>query len=260
MVGGGTAGRSLNQLRANSRRARGSDGGSRGRPCKSRRGDKMHQARQQCRPRVRRSERVVSDGSNYALPAGGPQLPCWDLAGRDVVPELAPRGAADDSGAAVLYAMLRADGAPWEPPYRRVRELMQVRRKALEPERESRPKLWTESLPLFRGLGFVYERGHTLRVTPSWSSAGGGHVKHVRRSGRRRVGRRERQPLEDCTTRSASPVLISAQTSADRARVSTRYRHLPCLGHLEVDAVARRSHPLGRGRSRTHTLPQDDGP
>lgn len=108
-------------------------------------------------------------GSEIEPYGQGPQpLTCWDLAGRDVVPELTPRGAPRDVGAQVLYALLRADGSPWAPPYERVRALMQVRRKAIEPEREDQADSRLRTyFTLFRGLGFVYEEGGTLRVTPA---------------------------------------------------------------------------------------------
>jgi 5-methylcytosine-specific restriction protein B len=90
----------------------------------------------------------------------------WDLAGRDVVPDLTASGRPSDVGAALLYAMLVSDRADWAPPYDRVRRALSIRSKPIEPEREeqadSRIRTW---MVYFRGLGLLYDDGGTLHVT-----------------------------------------------------------------------------------------------
>lgn len=93
---------------------------------------------------------------------------CWDLAGRDVVPDLAVRGSPNDVGAAILYALLLNDGTKWAPPYEEVRSALGIRKKVIEPEREEQADSRLRTyFTLFRGLGLVYDEGGTLRVTPA---------------------------------------------------------------------------------------------
>jgi len=92
---------------------------------------------------------------------------CWDLAGRDVIPDLGVQGAPRDVGAALLYALLLSDGADWKPPYDDVREALRIRKKAILPEleeqKDQRIRTWKK---LFEGLGLMYEDGGILRITP----------------------------------------------------------------------------------------------
>lgn len=111
-------------------------------------------------------EPAVSDTQPAQQPAGGNG--CWDLAGRDVVPDLTPYGAARDVGAAILYAMLASDGAPWSPPYEEIRARMPIRRKVIEPEREEQADSRLRTyFTFFRGLGLLFEEGGALHVTPA---------------------------------------------------------------------------------------------
>lgn len=90
----------------------------------------------------------------------------WDLAGRDVVPDLTASGRPSDVGSALLYAMLVSDSAEWAPPYQSVRRALSIRSKPIEPEREeqadSRIRTW---MVYFRALGLLYDEGGTLKVT-----------------------------------------------------------------------------------------------
>jgi hypothetical protein len=92
---------------------------------------------------------------------------CWDLAGRDVIPDLGVQGAPRDVGAALLYALLLSDGADWKPPYDDVRRNLGIRQKTVAPElqeqADSRIRTYKK---LFEGLGLMYEDGGVLRVTP----------------------------------------------------------------------------------------------
>jgi 5-methylcytosine-specific restriction enzyme B len=92
---------------------------------------------------------------------------CWDLAGRDVIPDLGVQGAPRDVGAALLFALLLSDGAEWKPPYDEVRRNLGIRQKTVAPElqeqADSRIRTYKK---LFEGLGLMYEDGGTLRVTP----------------------------------------------------------------------------------------------
>ena len=78
----------------------------------------------------------------------------WDLAGRDVVPDLTASGRPSDVGAALLYALLVSDDADWSPHYDTVRRALAIRSKPIEPEREEqadqRIRTW---MVFFRGLG-----------------------------------------------------------------------------------------------------------
>ena len=90
----------------------------------------------------------------------------WDLAARDTVFDLTPRGAPDDAGTAMLYGLLGSEGKVWQPPYDPVRVALGIRKKTLLPEYEdraaSRVRTW---MVFFRNLGFVYENAGRLRVT-----------------------------------------------------------------------------------------------
>jgi 5-methylcytosine-specific restriction protein B len=90
----------------------------------------------------------------------------WDLAGRDVVPDLTASGRPSDVGSALLYAMLVSHNAEWSPPYQSVRRALSIRSKPIEPEREeqadSRIRTW---MVYFRALGLLYDDGGTLKVT-----------------------------------------------------------------------------------------------
>jgi hypothetical protein len=92
---------------------------------------------------------------------------CWDLAGRDVIPDLGVRGAPRDVGAALLYALLLSNGAEWKPPYEQVREALRIRKKPILPEleeqKDQRIRTWKK---LFEGLGLMYDEGGVLHVTP----------------------------------------------------------------------------------------------
>jgi len=96
---------------------------------------------------------------------GAPQ-DCWDLSGRDVVPDLTARAALTDPGAAFLHAFLSCEDCEWHPPYGDVRSALQVRKKSVEPElqeaADSRLRTW---MTYFRALGFVYEDGGAVHVT-----------------------------------------------------------------------------------------------
>jgi 5-methylcytosine-specific restriction protein B len=93
---------------------------------------------------------------------------CWDLAGRDVVPDLAVRGSPNDVGAAILHALLRSDGTKWAPPYEEVRSKLGIRKKVIEPEREEQADSRLRTyFTLFRGLGLLYDEDGTIRVTPA---------------------------------------------------------------------------------------------
>lgn len=90
----------------------------------------------------------------------------WDLAGRDVVPDLTASGRPADVGAALLYALLVSDDADWAPHYDAVRRALSIRSKPIEPEREEqadqRIRTW---MVFFRGLGLLYDDAGKLRVT-----------------------------------------------------------------------------------------------
>jgi hypothetical protein len=90
----------------------------------------------------------------------------WDLAGRDTVFDLTPKGGPRDAGSGMLYGLLKSEGAPWKPPYDPVREGLGIRRKSILPEYEdraaSRVRTW---MVHFRNLGLVYENAGKLRVT-----------------------------------------------------------------------------------------------
>ncbi len=92
---------------------------------------------------------------------------CWDLAGRDVIPDLGVQGAPKDVGAALLYAMLRSDESDWKPPYDDVRRNLAIRQKTVLPElqdqADSRIRTYKK---LFEGLGLMYEDSGLLHVTP----------------------------------------------------------------------------------------------
>jgi 5-methylcytosine-specific restriction protein B len=92
---------------------------------------------------------------------------CWDLAGRDVIPDLGVQGAPRDVGAALLYALLLSDRSEWKPPYDDVRRNLGIRQKAVLPElqeqADSRIRTYKK---LFEGLGLMYEDSGVLHVTP----------------------------------------------------------------------------------------------
>lgn len=91
---------------------------------------------------------------------------CWDLSGRDVVPDLNVMGSPSDVGAQLLYALLDSDGLPWKAPYAEVRAKAGIRRKAIEPEREEQANQRLRTyFALFRGLGLVLDENGTIRVT-----------------------------------------------------------------------------------------------
>ena len=96
-----------------------------------------------------------------------PPRDSWDLAGRDVVPDIEIRGAPRDIGGAFLYAMLQADGSEWQPPYTTVRERLGIRFKELIPElQEQADQRVRTYMRLFEGLGLVYDDEGIFRVTP----------------------------------------------------------------------------------------------
>jgi hypothetical protein len=90
----------------------------------------------------------------------------WDLAGRDTVLDLTPKGGPSDVGSGMLYGLLKSEGAIWKPPYDPVRAALGIRKKAVLPELEdraaSRVRTWMVN---FRGLGLVYEDAGRLHVT-----------------------------------------------------------------------------------------------
>lgn len=99
-------------------------------------------------------------------PAPGVLFDCWDLAGRDVVPDLTATGQPKDVGTNILYGLLQCDGEPWMAPYESLRVAMNVRKKALIPELEEqsdqRLRTWMVN---FRNLGLIYDDDHVLRAT-----------------------------------------------------------------------------------------------
>lgn len=90
----------------------------------------------------------------------------WDLAGRDVIPDLGVRGAPKDVGAALLYALLKSENATWTPPYNEVRKNLGIRLKTVAPElqeqADQRVRTWKK---LFEGLGLMYDAEGLLHVT-----------------------------------------------------------------------------------------------
>jgi hypothetical protein len=90
----------------------------------------------------------------------------WDLAGRDTVFNLTPRAAPSDVGSAMLYGLLRSEGATWKEPYEAVRQALGIRNKPIMPEYEERSaqriRTW---MVWFRHLGFVYDDANRLNVT-----------------------------------------------------------------------------------------------
>ncbi|MBU3748846.1 MAG: AAA family ATPase [Mycobacterium sp.] len=91
----------------------------------------------------------------------------WDLAGRDVVPDLSARGQAADVGAAVLYALLSNSGNDFSAPYETVRTTLKIRKKQVSPEIEQQEDQRIRNFKvLFRGLGLLYDDVGILHATP----------------------------------------------------------------------------------------------
>jgi hypothetical protein len=90
----------------------------------------------------------------------------WDLAGRDVVPDLSARGQVGDVGAAVLYGLLASDGQNFVQPYENVRAALRIRKKQVLPELEEQAneRIRTYKV-LFRGLGLLYDQDGILHST-----------------------------------------------------------------------------------------------
>ncbi|WP_169747605.1 AAA family ATPase [Demequina iriomotensis] len=81
----------------------------------------------------------------------------WGWSARDVVPDYTPVGAPKDPGARIFLGLADIDGKAWQAPYDDLLTAMGVRKKNVDPEREtqsaSRLRTW---LTYFRGLGLVY--------------------------------------------------------------------------------------------------------
>lgn len=90
----------------------------------------------------------------------------WDLSGRDVVPDLRAAARPADVGAAILYAMLQANGESWAAPYDAVRAKLQIRSKSVAPElQEQADSRFRTYKALFRGLGLLLDDGGHLEST-----------------------------------------------------------------------------------------------
>jgi hypothetical protein len=122
-------------------------------------------------PMLDLGETEATTDSDVSVPGSdaAPELQpgdAWDLAGRDTVLDLTPKGGPSDAGSAMLYGLLKSEGAVWKPPYDPVREALGIRKKTVIPEYEdraaSRVRTW---MVHFRNLGLVYDDEGHLRVT-----------------------------------------------------------------------------------------------
>ncbi len=109
---------------------------------------------------------VESDSDSTDSNPGPEPGDAWDLAGRDVAPDLTIRAGPADVGSAWLGGLLAIGGETWKPPYDAIRIALGVRKKTVLPELEeqagSRARTWMGN---FRGFGFVYEEANRLHVT-----------------------------------------------------------------------------------------------
>jgi 5-methylcytosine-specific restriction protein B len=75
-------------------------------------------------------------------------------------------GGPRDRGSALLFAMLDPAGTDWAPDYEDLRRKLDIRKKAIEPEREDqanqRLRTW---MVFFRGLGLLYDDDGRLQPT-----------------------------------------------------------------------------------------------